>query len=255
MNGNKAYDNSGAYKIMARFYDTMMNADKYEGWKVLITDVVNQYHIPIGTCLDVACGTGNISKLLIDLDFKVLGIDISSDMIKIVQAKFPTEQFICTDARDFEIDSEVQRRITFVVSFYDSLNYLLSDEDMLKTFNSVYCNIPSGTIFLFDMNTIDHVKAAQQYKPRVLEGADFYSVYRSGGDGIIWNIDIDIFMKEGSLYRLVKEKHAERGYNTEDIVPLLEKAGFNLLEIKEEYKTYEDGINRLSRLYFIAQKS
>lgn len=253
MDSEKKYDNSAAYRVMAQFYDKLMGGNKYPGWKNLIADVVEKYNIVKGTCLDVACGTGNISKLLIELEFKVVGIDISSEMIAVATQKFPKEQFVCADSRNFDL-GDYAKPITLAVSFYDSLNYLLSDEDMLQTFKSVNRNIPTGAIFLFDMNPMDHIKTAQKFKPRVFEEAEFYSIFRFGGEGRFWTLDIDFFVKEGKSYRLIKERHTERGYDKEDIAPMLEQAGFNLLEVREEYKTYEDNKKHLSRLYFIAQK-
>jgi SAM-dependent methyltransferase len=253
MDSEKKHDNPGAYHVMAQFYDKLMGENKYPGWKKLIADVVEKYNISKGTGLDIACGTGNISGILVDLGFRVVGIDVSSEMISIAKQKFPGEQFICVDSKNFDLGDHA-KSVNLVVSFYDSLNYLLSDDDMLQTFSSINRNIPAGTIFLFDMNPMDHIETAQKFKPRVFEEAEFYSIFRFGGEGRFWILDIDFFIKEGEYYRLIKEKHIERGYDKEHIFPLLEQAGFNLLEVREEYKVYEDNKEHLSRLYFIAQK-
>lgn len=254
MENNKNYDNSAAYHVMAQFYDKLMGENKYPGWKKIIADVVEKYNIAIGTCLDVACGTGNISKLLIELGFKVIGVDISPEMISVAKQKFPKEKFICSDIRNFNLHGENNQPIILAVSFYDSLNYLLSDKDMLETFKSVSQNIQTGTIFLFDMNTMDHVKTAQKFKPRVFEEEKFYSIFRFGGEDRFWTLDIDFFIKEDNDYRLIKERHIERGYDEENIIPLLKKAGFNLLEVRNEFKNYEDNQEHLSRQYYVAQK-
>ena len=256
----KVKDNSEAYQIMAQFYDKLMGENKYAGWKDLIAEVIEKYRIPKTLCLDVACGTGNISKLLIELGFKVVGVDISQEMIAIARQKFPDEVFICADSRYFGLARNYGAGlglggIDFAVSFYDSLNYLLSDEDILQTFKSVNRNLEPGAIFLFDMNPMVHIKVAQKFKPRVFEDDDMYSVFRFGGEDRLWTLDIDFFIKEDTdHYRLVKERHIERGYDKKDIVPLLKQANFKVLEVRKEYKIYEDGKEHLSRLYFIAQK-
>ncbi|MFH0952591.1 MAG: class I SAM-dependent methyltransferase [Patescibacteria group bacterium] len=247
-------ENSAAYRTMAPYYDVLMNANKYSEWKQIISNVIEKYHIPTKTCLDVACGTGNISRLLKELGFRIVGVDMSSDMVAVAKEKFPRETFLSSDIRNFTLDDEVQSDITLAVSFYDSLNYLLSDDDMLQAFQAVYRNIPSGTIFLFDMNTIAHVQAAQSYRPRVMETEDFYSVFRFSGEERFWILDMDIFVKDGTSYRLKKECHIERGYDQEHIIPLVKKAGFTLLDVEKEYKDYDDGVNRLSRLYFVVRK-
>ena len=239
---------------MAQFYDKLMGESKYPGWKVLIDEVVKKYQVKKGKCLDLACGTGNISRLLIESGFKVVGVDFSREMVALAQEKFPSERFICADSRNFDLGSDAGL-INFAVSFYDSLNYLLSDEAMLETFQSVHRNLESGGIFLFDMNPMEHIKIAQRFRPRVFEEGNLYSVFRFSGEDRFWILDIDLFIKEtGDKYRLTRERHVERGYDQNSIKPLLEQANLKLLEVREEYKIYEDGKKHLSRLYFITQK-
>lgn len=249
------YSNSRAYlSIMAGLYDNLMSSSKYGEWEKLITDVIEKYNIKIGTCLDIACGTGNITKMLTEFDFKVIGVDISSDMVSVAKRKFPKQKFINADAKEFELSEKDVASVTFAVSFYDSLNYILTDSDMLNTFRNIYCNLPKGSIFLFDMNPMDHIKAAQKFRPRIFEENDLYSIFRFGGKGRFWTLNIDFFLRKGEKYKLVQEQHVERGYDRRDIVPMLKKAGFKLLEVRKEFKVYEDGKKHLSRLYFIARK-
>jgi len=241
-------------QAMAKFYDDMAREDRYGIWKELVADIVKKYNTAIDTCLDIACGTGNISKILIELGYRVVGVDISSEMISVAKRKFSKEKFICSDIRDFDLANETKRSISLVVSFYDSLNYLLSSKDILQAFKSVSRNVSSGTIFLFDMNSMDHIKTAQKFRPQIFEGDEFFAVFRYGGKDELWVLDIDLFAKEGNYYRLTKERHIERGYDKVDIERLLNRAKFNLLETREEYKMYEDNKEHLSRIYFIAQK-
>lgn len=251
MNNHENQDN--AYHIFARFYDDLMSKKKYEKWRQLIREVIEKYHIPQGKSLDIACGTGNITEILVDLGYSVTGIDRSVDMLEVARKRFPNHQFILSDIRNFSI-AEPDKQV-FAVSFYDSLNYLLSDEDILTTFKAVHRNIANGAIFLFDMNSRGHITSSQKNAPRVYEGEDYYSVFKFSGEDRIWNLDIDFFVRESDgRYDLIHENHVERGYDREDIEPLLIKAGFMLVDFQQEFKMYEDGINQASRLYFIAKK-
>lgn len=243
------------YGQFAKVYDRLMNKEKYSGWDRIIEDVIKKYSIPKGLCLDIASGTGVISGLLLKQGFMVVGVDVSGEMVKIARANYPEANFIEADARDFKIEEQDRNKIVLAVSFYDSLNYLLSDEDMIKMFDSVARNIPDETIFLFDMNTRDHVSASRQNAPKIFEDGESFITLRYGGENRFWVIDIDLFLKQSDgLFEHHKEHHVERGYNEEDIAPMLKKTGFNLLEVRRENKVYEDGQQRLSRLYFIARK-
>lgn len=244
----------GCYGVLAQFYDRLMSGRKYEVWEALIAEVVGKYAIPRGLCLDVACGTGKISEIVARLGFDVLGIDGSGAMLEVAREKLPNARFIVADVRNFDIGSD-KDRVALAVSFYDSLNNLLTDEDMSAAIQSVSRNLSPGAVFLFDMNTREHVLASQHSKSRTFEDEACKTVFRFGGEGRLWTIDMEFDVKrpDGSVERET-ERHVERGYDEGDITPMLEAAGFDLLEVRRENKVYEDGEERLSRLYFVARK-
>lgn len=241
------------YTILACFYNRLMTKKRYETWNEIIEDVIKKYSVPRKLCLDIACGTGTISKFLLDKGFKVIGVDNSNDMLKIARDKVPEAEFIKADIRHFKICSE--NKAVMAVSFYDSLNYLLTDQDMVNMFKSVEKNLSKGAIFLFDMNTREHITASQQAKTRIFKEKDFYAVFKYSGEDRIWILDMDFFVKtKNGKYKLLKERHRERGYGEEDIISLLGQTNLNLLEIRKENKVYDDGRERLSRLYFTVKK-
>jgi len=239
------------YTAFARFYDKAMNKEKYQTWDDLIREMVQKYSVPKGWCLDIACGTGQISKRLLEQGFKVVGVDKSKAMLEIAKKRAPKAEYLEADIRDFKAN----REFPLAVSFYDSLNYLLTDEDMLKTFKNVHAHLSKDGIFLFDMNTKDDLAVCQKMKPDIFKGKDYYFVFQHGGDGRKWVIDIELFTKkkDGS-YERFHERHVERGYDDEDICPLLEKAGFDVLEVRRERRTSKERRKYFSRLYFVAKK-
>jgi len=242
-----------AYQILARFYDDIMTSSKYVNWNDLIVEIVRKYSVPTGVCLDIACGTGRISELLISQGYKVIGIDSSKEMLEIAREKLPETNFIKADIRDFNVAAD--DKIVMAVSFYDSLNYLLTDIDMAGMFKSVASNLSDGAIFLFDMNTREHIAMSQKAKPKVFEGDDYYVNFKSSGQDRARILDIDLFVKQKrGLYKLYREKHIERGYNEKDITPLLKKAGLTLLEVRRETKISENGESYPNRQYFVVKK-
>lgn len=53
--------------------------------------------VKTGSILDVGCGVGNLTKYIKDNGFEVLGIDLSSSMIKIAKERFPDIEFKIMD--------------------------------------------------------------------------------------------------------------------------------------------------------------
>ena len=104
-------------------------------------------------------------------------------------------------------------------------------------FKSVARNLPDKTIFLFDMNTRDHVSAFQQNAPIIFEDNESYTTFRYSGKDRLWKIDIDLFFKQPSgLFKHYKEHHVEKGYNEEDILPMLKKQALVYLKFEERIR-------------------
>ena len=56
--------------------------------------------------LDIACGTGFLFPDYIRLGAKVTGIDISSEMLRIANNKYPDIQLICADAEEYAFETD-----------------------------------------------------------------------------------------------------------------------------------------------------
>ncbi len=232
---------------MARYYDELMNAEKYKDWLNLLRKVIKRYKVESGLALDVACGTGEMSNLVSKEGFKVIGIDKSEEMLKVAKEKYPSLEFVKADMCDFNLK---HKGIILAFSFYDSLNYLLTKEDLLKALRSVSENVAPSGLFVFDINSLEKIKNMQRKPPQVMDKENYYCIFRHGGKKCLWVLDMDFFLKKNGDYVLKRERHVERGYMEEEIKKLLRKTDLDLLEVKKEIKE-----NFLSRLYFITRKS
>lgn len=56
-----------------------------------------------GNILDVGCGVGNLTKYIKDKGFKVLGIDLSNNMLKIAKQRFPDIDFQIMDITNIKL--------------------------------------------------------------------------------------------------------------------------------------------------------
>lgn len=238
------------YKISALIYDRLMNKKYYKTWRNLIVEIIDKYKIDKGIALDLACGTGNVSKILFDLRFKVIGIDSSPAMLEVAKKKLPLVQFIESDMRNFKIAEADQ--VKLAVSLYDSLNYLTTKKDLLVAFKNIALNISKGAIILFDINPKDKILVAQHFKDQTYDYDDFSVCLHYGGKNKFWTIDFVIIDKKtGEIFT---EHHIESGYNKSDIATLIKQANFSLLEVRRQTKQDDDGKSYLNRLYFVARK-
>src|SRR3989344_3605511 len=73
------------------------NDHQTDDWWVSGTDKFIELIKPRGLVLDVGCGGGTKSKYLISRGLKVVGIDISENMINIAKTEVPEGKFIVMD--------------------------------------------------------------------------------------------------------------------------------------------------------------
>lgn len=120
----------------------------------------NQLNLENNYVLDLACGTGRLSKYLVDAGFNVTGIDLSSDMIRIAKRKMRETdvdtgvEFIVGDITDFNLD----KKYGLVVSTFDSLNHLGDMGELANVFANAYDVLINDGVFIFDLNTENGLK-------------------------------------------------------------------------------------------------
>jgi len=107
--------------------------------------------LPTGArILDLCCGTGQLAGTLTALGYRVTGIDGSPEMLKFARGNAPDAEFINADARTFKLPQQYEA----VFSVFDSLNHVMSLEELTDVFRNVYAVLREGGYFFFDMNMV-----------------------------------------------------------------------------------------------------
>ena len=100
-----------------------------------------------GSILDLACGTGTISEQL-KAEYEVTGLDIDQAMLIQYGKRNPelkTHHQSMTDLSNLGLYDGI-------VLFGDSLNYLLSLDEVEKTLSEAIDHLNNEGVFLFDMH-------------------------------------------------------------------------------------------------------
>jgi len=99
--------------------------------------------------LDLCCGTGQLVAELSRRGFRVVGLDGSRAMLQYARTNAADVPFVQADARQFGM----REHFDAVLCLFDSLNHLLSVEDLHAAFRSVLRCLRPGGWFVFDVNT------------------------------------------------------------------------------------------------------
>ena len=142
-----------SYESFARVYDLFMDNIPYEQWCEYLTELLKEYGATDGLVLELGCGTGNMTRLLADKGYDMIGVDNAPDMLEIAMEKKETEGqdilYLLQDMREFELYGTVKA----AVSLCDSMNYILEEEELLQVFRLVNNYLDPGGMFIFDLNT------------------------------------------------------------------------------------------------------
>ena len=215
-----------AYASLAGFYDQVMPEEDYRLW----ADCCESLFRPkcVRTVLDLACGTGRLSWLLASRGYEVIGVDLSCDMLSVAAERGEDEQaeipplFLNQALQELDLYGTVQAAICSM----DGLNYLAPGE-LRETLRRLRLFLEPEGILLFDLNTPEKFRRMDG-EIYAEETEDAFCVWQAeleeNGRSCVYGMDI--FLREGSLWRREQEEHIEYVYEPGEIADLLQATGF-----------------------------
>jgi len=138
------------YSALASIYDFVMAHVDYQMWANYIKAFFRLAHRPVLQVADLSCGTGNLLTHLKSFNRQVLGFDISLPMLQIAKQKFPEIKYCCSDFTALSIKTQT---LDIALSLYDSVNYIISDQEVLNFFSEAFRVLKPGGLFIFDIVT------------------------------------------------------------------------------------------------------
>jgi len=243
------------YQGLAFIYDQLMESVDYQGWAQYIKTLSKRYHKEIGNVLDVACGTGNTSIPLAQLDWRVTGVDISLPMLQQARRKAAEAKldiiFLQQDMRNLELTREYD----LVTCFQDGLNYLLTGPDLEKAFLSIYHMMSAQGLFIFDLNLVEKYSLSAQGDISFVDTEDFCLVYETSylTGQEVWEIKVTGFIREDQKYTKFQEIHQEKQHHLKDVQGFLETTGFKVLDVFDAF-SLAPPCARSRRIFVVAQK-
>lgn len=241
------------YRDFSSVYDQLMGDAPYYEW----LGYIKRYVKPGSRILDVGCGTGTFTLFLAEEGYEVSGVDLSTDMLTIADAKAREKHFsipfLHQDMRRLEGFSGMDG----VVIFCDSLNYLHDQTDVTETFQSVYQALKSGGEFLFDVHSPYKIEEVFHYQMYGENGEDIsYMWFSEAGDEPLSVHHIMTFfrMRQDGAYERFDEEHYQRTFSPDTYFDLLHKAGFKDIDITSSFGN-EPVKEESDRIFFRAVKS
>lgn len=243
-----------AYKALAFSYDRLTNDVDYRAVVDFYGQILQREKLHPRTAVDLACGTGSVAILLAQQGMQVTGVDMASDMLTVAFQKAQDMEnrplFVCQSLQELTLP----RGVDLAVCALDSLDYITDPADCQEAIRRVYKALNPGGIFIFDVNTPEKLKAMDG-QVFLDEDDDVYCLWRGAFDQEtnICSYGMDLFQREGTIWRRSFEEHQEYAYTQEQLVTYLKAAGFTRIEVYAD-RIFTAPRNGEQRIYIKARK-
>ena len=243
-----------AYTALAASYDRLTNDVDYEATVDFYMEILKREGLHPRTVVDLACGTGSVTEILARRGYRVIGIDMSEEMLTVASMKTqnldPMPQFSCQYLQEMRLP----RGVDMAVCALDSLDYILNPADCKEAIRRTYKALNPGGIFIFDVNTPEKLRAMDG-QVFLDEDDDVYCVWRGEFDEQtnICSYGMDLFQRQGELWHRSFEEHQEYAYSRQQLTAFLKEAGFTSIEVYAD-RLFEEPREGEQRIYFKARK-
>lgn len=197
------------------------------------------------TVLNLACGTGELEKLLKKTGIKFTGVDASAGMLREARKKCPGAKYIRGDAAEVRLDD----KFDLVLFLFDSANHMYSLSHLVRVFKNARRHLKKGGHFIFDINTPAGLKGWEETHIRRDRK---YTVITTGtyhDEEMVAEVVIEAFIKEGRNYKRISQLLTEKAYEAADIFDGLAKSKLDKFVVTSFDPAEE--IEDAGRLWFV----
>ncbi len=220
-----------AYSCIPEYYDYLLRHVDYERWYRYIRSVMFRYIQDPRSILEIGCGTGKFGAKFSRDDFTIFGMDISLEMLRVAKPRARRYfSVFCGDVRNFALSCTID----FIFSVHDTMNYLLTPDELRSAFASVRNIMHEKSIFMFDLTTEHNIR-------RFFDGKVTRHV--RGKAEVVWENSYDTESKIVCSVLTIRrdegqpevETHRQRIYEIDDVLPLLHDAGLDVVDVFSDY--------------------
>ena len=222
-----------SFKDYAEYYDLIYKDKDYEREVGFIEEIFGESKPKPKKILEVGCGTGSYTKILLERGYEVTAVDISEDMLKIASEKCACK-LIKGDIRDITINEKFDA----CIAMFAVMGYITENSDIIKALNNIHKHLKPNGIFIFDVwNGLAVMRLLPEQRMKEMEN-DKIKIVRVAIPNLRAfehicevNYKMLILNKGDNTVDEINEKHVVRFYFPQEITHYLEQAGFEVLKI------------------------
>lgn len=231
-------------------YDTV-NGDQYEPYAVFAKKCFETHSdIPVKEVLDLGCGTGGITAILADMGYDMVGVDLSPEMLMCARENTCGKDVLLLnqDMRSFELYGTVQG----IICSFDTLNYLSSEQELIKTLSLCRLYMEKGGVMVCDINSLYRYERVYGDNSFVYEVDEDMLIWQNQWDGEKENCTfyLTMFAEEGGVYSREDETTVQKYFSVDSFSACARKAGFTEITVYGE-KDFSSPSDTSEKLYIV----
>ncbi|MED1563350.1 methyltransferase [Alkalihalobacillus alcalophilus ATCC 27647 = CGMCC 1.3604] len=244
------------YLAFSTLYDELMADAPYEKWFQFVCRSLGQESLKDMSILDVGCGTGELLIRFLKAGAVATGVDLSTEMLMVAKEK---AEKMNLNPLLIEQDMSTMDKLGeyhVVTVFCDSLNYLQEEEEVKKTFASIYRQLKADGLFLFDVHSpykVNHVYLQQTFADA---GEDISYIWNSFSGEVQNSVEHELtffVLTEDGKYDRFEELHKQRTYDWQTYQKWLVQTGFVVEQITADFDESAP-TDKSERIFFKARK-
>lgn len=179
--------------------------------------------------LDLCCGGGALLRLAAGRGYAVTGVDRSTAQLAHARRSAPGARLVEADIGEIALGE----KFDVVTCIFDSLNYVLSAQDLNRVLRRARQHLKPAGVFIFDVKTAEGFRnegtAVYHYGDAsvVFEGAYDEATRR-------YALQVTGFVKEREFYRRFDEEHVQRAHPGSVIEGALSRNGMRFRRMDAE---------------------
>lgn len=230
-----------SYQRLASWYDRLTGDVPYEAFADLYEAEFARCGGEFRLLLDLCCGTGTLTELMGRRGYEMIGLDASEEMLMQARDKcaaLPVQPlFLCQDAAEIDLYGTVDAAYCSL----DGINYI-PPEDLRTLFFRLRYFVRPGGLVVFDVHLPEWFRSLDG-EIFVDETEDLLCLWRADFDeeeqAIVYGMDL--FERQGKLWRRSEEEHVEYAYEPEKLKAQLEALGYRNVRLIADCPQKEQG--------------
>ena len=222
------------YGPLAAWYDQLTGDVPYEQFADFYEAEFASNGGEFRLLLDLCCGTGTLTEIMARRGYEMIGVDGSEAMLMQAREKctgLPVPPlFLLQDAGELDLYGTVDAAFCSL----EGMNYL-SPDTLDRLLGRLFLFIRPGGLFLFDLRTPEYLEGLDG-DTFVDEDNEVFCLWRADFDGELQALvyGMDLFSREGALWRRSREEHIEYAHSISFLSGLLKEHGFTELKAEED---------------------